>query len=102
MEVPRLGVKVELQISAYVTATATRGLSLVCDLHYSSWQHQILNPVSEARDRTCILMDTNQVHYCEATVGTQISPSACGNLHFSYIILLPVELMAHAPSASRP
>ena len=27
-------------------------------LHQSSWQHQILNPLREARDRTRILMDT--------------------------------------------
>ena len=32
-------------------------------LHHSSWQHRILNPLSEARDQTHILMDTNQVHY---------------------------------------
>ena len=30
-------------------------LSCVCDL-YHSWQHQILNPIREARDRTCNLM----------------------------------------------
>ena len=31
------------------------------DLHPSSQQHRILNPLSEARDRTHILMDTSQV-----------------------------------------
>ena len=36
MEVPRLGVELELQLPAYVTATATPDLSLVCNLHYSS------------------------------------------------------------------
>ena len=30
-------------------------------LHHSSRQHQILNPLSKARDRTCILMDPSQV-----------------------------------------
>ena len=30
-------------------------------LHHSSWQRQILNPLKEARDRTCILMDTCQI-----------------------------------------
>uniref|UniRef100_A0A8D0ZDY0 C2 DOCK-type domain-containing protein n=1 Tax=Sus scrofa TaxID=9823 RepID=A0A8D0ZDY0_PIG len=29
----------------------------ICNLHHSSRQHWILNPLSEARDRTCILMD---------------------------------------------
>ena len=31
--------------------------SHVCDLHHSSWQRRILSPLSEARDRTRILMD---------------------------------------------
>ena len=53
MEVPGLGV--------YTTATATRDLSRICDLHHSSWQHQVLNPLSEARNRTLILMDVSQV-----------------------------------------
>ena len=59
MEVPRLGVKSELQLPAYTTATATRDLSHVCDLRHSSWQCWILNPRSKARDQTCVLMDTN-------------------------------------------
>ena len=42
----------ELLLSAYTTATATWDLSWVCDLHHSSWQCRILNPLSEARDRT--------------------------------------------------
>ena len=35
MEVPRLGVRSELQLLAYATATATWGLSSVFDLHHS-------------------------------------------------------------------
>ena len=35
---------------AYTTATATLDLSHVCDLHHSSWQCRILNPLSETRD----------------------------------------------------
>ena len=31
--------------------TAMSDLSHVCDLYHSSRQHQILNPLSEARDR---------------------------------------------------
>ena len=50
MEVPRLGVKLELQLLAYATATATPDPRRICALHYSSWQHQILNPLSKARD----------------------------------------------------
>ena len=50
MEVPRLGVESELQLPAYATATATRDLSRICDLHHSSRKYWILNPLSEARD----------------------------------------------------
>ena len=46
MKVPRPGVKSGLQLPAY-----------------SSGQHQIPNPLSGARDRTCILMDTSQIRY---------------------------------------
>ena len=56
MEVPRLGVESELQPPAYTTATAMKDLSGVCNLHHSSQKHQILNPQSEARDRTPTLM----------------------------------------------
>ena len=42
MEVPRLGVELELQLPAYTTATATRDLSLICDPHHSSEQCRIL------------------------------------------------------------
>ena len=50
MEVPRLGVQSELHLLAYTTATATWNLSCVCDLYHSPEQHQIPNPLSEARD----------------------------------------------------
>ena len=51
MEVPRLGAESELQVPAYTTATAMQDLSCICDLHHSSWQRQILNPLCEARDK---------------------------------------------------
>ena len=56
MEVPRLGVELELQLPAYTKATTTQVLSRICDLHHSSWQCWILNPLSEAGDRTRILV----------------------------------------------
>ena len=44
--------------------------SHVCDdLCWSSWQCQILNPLSEARDWTCILMDTSPIHFCWVMMG---------------------------------
>ena len=49
-EVPRLRVESELQLLTNATATAMWDRSQVCDLHHSSWQHRILNPLSEARD----------------------------------------------------
>jgi len=52
MEVPRLGVQLELQLPAYATTTATQAPREVCDIHHSSQQRQILNPLSEARDQT--------------------------------------------------
>ena len=61
IEVPRLWVKSELQPPAYITATATLDPSCICELHHSSWQCQILNPLKEARDPTRILMDTSWV-----------------------------------------
>ena len=49
MEVPRLGVKLELELPPYTTVITMWDLSHICDLHHSSWQHRILNPLSEAR-----------------------------------------------------
>ena len=50
MEVSRLGVKSELQLPAYTTATATPDLSHLFDLRHSLQQHRILNPLNETRD----------------------------------------------------
>ena len=50
MEVPRLWVESELHLLAFATATATWDPSCICDLHQSSQQCWILNPLSEARD----------------------------------------------------
>ena len=51
MEVPRLGAELELQLPA--TATATQDLSCICNLHHSSQQCQIPNPLSEAGMELC-------------------------------------------------
>ena len=61
MEVLPLGVKSELQLLAHAKATATSNPSRVCDLHYSSRQRRILNPRSETRAQTCVLLGTGQV-----------------------------------------
>ena len=102
MEVPRLGVELELQPLAYATATAMQDPSHVCNLHHSSWQCQILNPLTgpgvksepwlpayatatatrnlssnsnplnKARDRTRNLMVPSQICSCCATTGTPV------------------------------
>ena len=47
MEIPRLGIESELQLLDYSTPQ----------------KHRILNPLSEARDQTCILMGTSQIRF---------------------------------------
>ena len=61
MEVPRLGVELELQLPAYTTATATPNLSYICDLHAAWSNERTFNLLSKARDQTSILMDTGQI-----------------------------------------
>ena len=68
MEVLRLGVKSELQLLAYATTTAMPDPSHVCKLHQNSRQHQVLNPLIEARGHTCILVEASQIRFCWATM----------------------------------
>ena len=65
-----LWVESELQLLAYTTATAMRDPSRTW--HHSSWQCGISDPLSKARDRTCIFMDTSHIHLHCATMGTHI------------------------------
>ena len=58
MEVPRLGVKLDLKRLVYTMATATPDPSCVY-IHRSLCQLQMLNPQREVRHHTCILMDTS-------------------------------------------
>ena len=76
-------------------------LSCTCDLHRSLWQCRILNPMSEARDRTSILVDTSQTCFCWAMMGT---PCVClffGKIYtqifcpfFNQIVLLLLSCMS--------
>ena len=68
----RLGVESELPLLVYTTATAKQDLNLVCYLHHSSWQCQIVNPLREAGDQTCILMDTSWVHNPLSQIGNSL------------------------------
>ena len=71
MEVPKLGVESKPELLAYTTAAAMADPSQVCNLQHSSRQLQrILNPLSEARDGTCVLMDASQIRFPWATTET--------------------------------
>ena len=69
MEVPRLGVESELQLPAYTTATARSDPSHVCNLHDSSWQCWILNPLSKARNQIHNLMVRSWIRFRCTTMG---------------------------------
>ena len=73
MEIPKLGVKLELQLVAYTTATETWDLSQSSTYTTVPGQHLIPNPLSKARVQICILMDTSQIHFCCTTMGTPVS-----------------------------
>ena len=70
MEFPSLGVKWDLQLLAYATATVTLDPSCICNVYHSLRQHQILNPQNEARDRTHNLMLPSWICFHCATMGT--------------------------------
>ena len=72
MEVPRLRVELELRLLAYATFPATGEPSRVCDLHHSFLLLFFLNPLSEARDRIRVLLDTSQIRFRCATTGTPV------------------------------
>ena len=74
MEVPRLGIDSELQLLAYTTDTQPQDPSCICNLHHSSGQCWILNPLSEARVQTRILMDTSQISFHCDTAGSPTHP----------------------------
>ena len=61
MEVPRLGVKSEVQLQAYTTATAMGDPSRICNLCCTLQQGGIPNPLSEVRDWTHIFMDSSWI-----------------------------------------
>ena len=72
MEIPRLGVELELQLQPPASlhhSHSNADLSHICDLHHSSQQCWIPHPVSKARDQTHILLDTSCVCFHCSTSG---------------------------------
>ena len=111
MEVPRLGVKPELQLLA--TATAMQDPSHVCNLHHSSHQYRILKPLSKAGDWTCNLMVTSGICFRCATMGTcrilffflfllfRAAPLACGSFQARGLIGAAAPGLCHKPEQCR-
>ena len=95
MEVPRLGVESELQLPAYAIGTAMQDQSHVYDLHHSSRQRRIPNPLSKARDRTHNLMVPRQIHFCCAMTGT---PPVTILFFLSFVVVV-VAISWAAPAA---
>ena len=62
-----------LYLSVYTTATAMPDTSHIWDLHHSSQQCRIPNPLTEARDWTHILKYASWVHYRWAMPGTPLT-----------------------------
>ena len=92
MEVPRLGVESQIQLLACTTATATWDPNYVCKLHHSSWQQSIPEPLSEARDQTCIFIDTSQIHFLCTTMVTPYTI-------FIYLFICLFAFFRAAPAA---
>ena len=61
MELPRVGATA----AGLCYTVATIDLSHVCDLHHSSRQYQILNPLREAKDQTRSLRVPSWIRFLE-------------------------------------
>ena len=98
MEVSRLGGESKLQLPNYTTGTAVQDPSLICNPQHSSWQSQIPDPLSQARNQTQILMDTSWIRFHCATTAT---PWA-GSLGSSKPTLLWQQLISLTELGSNP
>ena len=80
-------------------ALAIQDPSWVCDLHHSSRQCQILNPLSDARDWTCNLMVPRRSHFCWATMGTPTYTQIFFSSKF-YVTTRSTVFVCKGPSAT--
>ena len=67
VEVPRLEVKLELHPLSHSNSGSEPRLQPYTTAH---WQRWILNPLSEARNQTCVLMDASLIRFRWAMLGT--------------------------------
>ena len=84
-------------IRSTAMAIATSDPSCICDLHYSTQQHRILNPISKARDPTKNLTVPSQICFCWATMGTPINMFFFLQPHLQHMKVLWVELELPTP-----
>ena len=70
MEVPRLGGRIGAIAASLYHSHGNVGSKPHLQPIPHSWQHWIPNPLSEARDQLCILMDTSWICFHCATTGT--------------------------------
>ena len=85
------GLNQGLQLLAYATATAMQDPSPVCNVHYSSWQRWILNPLSGTRDPTSSLHgyqsgSLSLSHYLNS-LQVHFNPF---KIHIKVLLILPV------------
>ena len=82
MEIPRLGVESELQLPASLYHSHNNvGSEPSLRTEPQLRKHRILNPLTKARDQTCTLMDSSQIHFRCVTTGT---PFVC--FYFVFIL----------------
>ena len=89
MDIPRLGVNQNYSCLPMLQLP-TLDQSHVCNPHHSSRQCGMLNPLSKARDWTCVLMDTSWVHYLLSH--NENSFNILDNYIFMSVIIFPDSL----------
>ena len=80
------GFRLGLQLPAYTRATATQGPSHFCDLHHSSRQCRILNPLNEARDWTRSFIVPSRICFRCATTGTPLFCKLYDHFQLKYLL----------------
>ena len=85
------------QLPTCATATAMPDPSHICDLRHSSLQLWIPDPLSEARDRTCKLMDISWICSHYATTGTSNSCILVHEKKFTIIYPVPYTDILRPP-----